>query len=193
MTMIQKLTIAMAVLCLGMPGLETPQEEPRYTSAGQLLRPDNYREWIYLSSGLGMTYGAANSAAAPASERFDNVFVSPKAYRAFQQSGEWPDKTMFALEVRYSASKGSINNGGHYQEKLAGLEIHLKDQSRFPTRWAFFGFEDSQQTAKPFPADSTCQTCHARSGAVDQTFVQFYPTLIAIAKAKGTFKEGTER
>ena len=124
----------------------------------------------------------------PSTQRFDNVFVTPQAYRAFLQTGTWPDKTMFALEVRNSASKGSINNGGHYQEGVAALEIHLKDQGRFPTKWAFFGFEDSARTAKPFPADSRCQTCHAKNGAVDETFVQFYPTLIPVAKAKGTLK-----
>ena len=41
--------------------------EPRYTADGQLTRPDNYREWIYLSSGLGMTYGPAKLPAGSAS------------------------------------------------------------------------------------------------------------------------------
>jgi hypothetical protein len=108
------------------------------------------------------------------------------------QTGTWPDKTMFALEVRDSATKGSINRGGHYQEGIAALEIHLKDQKRFPNGWAFFGFGRADQTAKAFPANSSCQTCHAKSGAVDETFVQFYPTLLPVAKAKGTFKPGTE-
>ncbi len=36
-----------------------------------------------------------------------------------------------------------------------------------------FGFVAIDQTAKPFPANSSCQTCHAKSGAVDETFVQF--------------------
>jgi hypothetical protein len=31
------------------------------------------------------------------------------------------------------------------------------------------------------------------NGAVDQTFVQFYPTLIPVAKAKGTFKASSEK
>ena len=30
---------------------------PEYTKDGKLSRPLNYREWIFLSSGLGMTYG----------------------------------------------------------------------------------------------------------------------------------------
>src|SRR5690242_6354701 len=63
---------------------------PRYTKDGKLLRP-NYREWVYLSSGLGMNYGptAAGATAAPA---FTNVFVNPESYREFQKTGKWPDK-----------------------------------------------------------------------------------------------------
>lgn len=187
LAMRKRLPIILSLMWLQLPA-QAPPDDPRFTADGQLMRPDNYREWIYLSSGLGMTYGPIDSAAAPSSERFDNVFVAPVAYKAFLQTGSWPDKAMFALEVRYSASKGSINNGGHYQEGFAGLEIHLKDAERFPTKWAFFEFGGSQRSAKPFPGNSSCQTCHAKNGAVDETFVQFYPTLIPVAKAKGTWK-----
>jgi hypothetical protein len=176
------------LLWLSLAAQQVPTDEPRFTKDGQLMRPDNYREWIYLSSGLGMTYGPVDSVAAPSGGNFDNVFVTPRAYKAFLQTGTWPDKTMFALEVRNSASKGSINNGGHYQEELAGLEIHFKDEHRFSTKWAFFEFGGSRQTSKPLPLNSSCQTCHAANGAVDQTFVQFYPTLIPVAKAKGTYR-----
>jgi hypothetical protein len=186
--MITRALLAVSLMCLNAPAQTAKTGEPRYTNEGQLMRPDNYREWIYLSSGLGMTYGAVESVANTLSERFDNVFVTPQAYKAFLQTGTWPDKTMFALEVRYSATKGSINKGGHYQEGVAALEIHLKDQTRFRTKWAFFGFGTSDQTAKPFPETSACQSCHAKNGAVDETFVQFYPTLIPVAKAKGTLK-----
>lgn len=186
-----RVTVIVSLLWLTLHAQQT--EEPHYTGDGRLIRPDNYREWVYLSSGLGMTYGLAETVANSDSVRFDNVFVTPQAYRAFVQTGSWPDKTMLALEVRNSASKGSINRGGHYQEGLAGLEIHLKDQKRFPTGWAFFGFGSTDQSAKPFPATSACQTCHAKSGAVDETFVQFYPTLLPIANAKGTFKPETDK
>ena len=185
--------MALSLVCAGstLRAPQTPPDEPRYTGDDQLMRPENYREWIYLSSGLGMTYGNAPNAA---SERFDNVFVTPRAYRTFLQTGAWPDKTMFVLEVRSSASKGSINKGGHYQEEIAGFEVHLKDATRFPeTKWAFFEFGVSGSTARPFPSNSNCQTCHSANGAVDQTFVQFYPTLIPVAKAKGTFKAESEK
>ncbi len=186
--MTTRLLLTLALLSLNLCAQPARIDEPRYTTGGDLLRPDNYREWIYLSSGLGMTYGVVESVANAFGERFDNVFVAPQAYQVFLQTGTWPDKTMLALEVRNSATKGSINKGGHYQEGVAALEIHLKDQTRFPTKWAFFGFGASAKTAKPLPANSACQTCHAKSGAVDETFVQFYPTLIPVARAKGTLK-----
>jgi hypothetical protein len=34
--------------------------------------------------------------------------------------------------------------------------------------------------------DSDCYSCHKAHGAVDTTFVQFYPTLLPLANAMGT-------
>ena len=187
-----KSLLIFSLACLNLAGQQaTRQDEPQYTTDGQLQLPDNYREWIFLSSGLGMTYGFVDSAVnTVAGDRFDNVFVTPRAYRAFLATGAWPDKTIFIMEVRTAASKGSINNGGHFQEKLVGLEAHVKDQSKFPSKWEFFGFSPAARTGKPQGAKSSCHTCHSANGAVDNTFVQFYPTLLPVAKAKGTLKPG---
>ena len=40
------------------------------------------------------------------------------------------------------------------------------------------------------PQTADCYSCHAAHGAVDTTFVQFYPTLLPIAKSKGTLSAG---
>jgi cytochrome P460 len=187
----RKVLLLASLACLNLAGQQARPDEPQYTSDGQLKLPDNYREWIYLSSGLGMTYGFVESAGNTVmGDRFDNVFVTPQAYRAFLATGTWPDKTMFIMEVRASSSKGSINKGGHFQEGLIGLEAHIKDESKFPSKWEFFAFSPTARTGKPIGAKSSCQTCHSTNGAVDNTFVQFYPTLLPVAKAKGTLKPG---
>jgi hypothetical protein len=117
---------------------------------------------------------------------FDNVFVTPAAYQSFLQTGKWPEKTMFVFEVRGAVSKRSINNSCHYKSETNGVEVEVKDTSRFPGNgWAFFGFGQSTQ-ANMIPASGSCYTCHPTKGAVDNTFVQFYPTLLPIAKQKGT-------
>ena len=161
---------------------------PQFTADNQLVTPTDYREWIFLSSGLGMTYGPIGETSRDANPMFDTVFVTPAAYRSFMKTGKWPEKTMFVLEVRASQSHGSINNGGHYQTDRMGFEAEVKDSSRFPGNgWAFFALGDSK-TAKMIPRTATCYTCHPANGAVDNTFVQFYPTLLPVAKAKGTLE-----
>ena len=159
-------------------------QTPTYTGDGRLLFPVNYREWIYLTSGVDMSYSP--NAMGMDHSMFDNVFVSPDSHKAFLQTGTWPDKTMLVLEARMAGSKASINKSGHYQTgEVMGREVHVKDTSRFPGGWAFFGF-DGDGPAKQVPREAACYSCHEQHAAVDTTFVQFYPTLIEIAKKKGT-------
>jgi Cytochrome P460 len=157
---------------------------PEYTSDAQLKLPENYRQWVYLTSGFDMSYSKAAMAGMD-HHMFDNVFVNPESYKAFMKTGTWPDKTMLVLEVRGAEGRGSINQKGNYQSTVMGLEVHVKDEARFPGNWAFFGFDDGK-TAKMVPTTADCYSCHAEHGAVDTTFVQFYPTLLPIAKSKGT-------
>jgi hypothetical protein len=159
-------------------------QAPEFTKDGRLTRPSDYREWIFLSSGLGMTYGAEG----PSQPRFDNVFVNRASYQAFLKTGAWPEKTMFVLEVRDSASKGSINLAGNYQSENFRLSAEVKDSSRFKDKWEYFAFPASGEPAPALPRSAGCYACHSQHGAVENTFVQFYPTLRPVAKAKGTVK-----
>jgi hypothetical protein len=159
-------------------------DRPQY-SGKQLVRPEDYREWIYLSSGIGMEYNATGSER----ENFTNVFVPAWAYREFVATGKWPEKSMIALEVRSSATKGSINRGGHFQTDIAGFSIEVKDTQQFKDTWAYFSFGKDAKTADPMTGPSdTCWQCHNDKGAVEHTFVQFYPTLKPIAQKFGVYR-----
>ncbi len=156
---------------------------PTYTADGDMVPPAHYREWIYLTSGFNMNYNAKPN---DDMSMFDNVFVNPEAYRSFQSTGKWPDKTVLVLETRGAESKGSINKSGSFQSGGAmGLELHVKDEARFPGKWAFFDVA-SETKATLIPSKAPCYTCHAEHAAVDTTFVQFYPTLLPIATKSGT-------
>ena len=159
---------------------------PRYED-GQLVRPEGYREWVYLSSGLGMNYNPAGNAP----ELFTNVFVPQWAYRQFMATGKWPEKTLFVLEERVSETQGSINKTGHFQTDLAGLAVEVKDSSQFPDTWAYFGFGTEAKTAPPNPK-AACWQCHNDHAAVEHTFVQFYPTLKPIAQKFRTYRAEAE-
>jgi len=163
----------------------SPRSTPAYAANGDMLPPANYREWIYLTSGIDMSY--SEEAMKVDHSTFDNVFVNPEAYRSFLATGTWPDKTVMVLESRAARNRGSINKRGHYQDvKLNAIEVHVKDEARFPGKWAFFSFENPEKNGTLFPQKATCYSCHAEHGAVDTTFVQFYPTLLPIAQKKGT-------
>jgi len=156
-------------------------QTPTYTADGKLMFPTGYREWVYLTSGVDMSYSPM---AGMDHSMFDNVFVNPDAYHSFLETGTWPDKTMLVLEARMAGTKASINKSGHYQTaELMGREIHIKDSAH--GGWAFFGF-DGDEPAKMVPKEASCYSCHEQHAAVDTTFVQFYPTLLDLATKKGT-------
>lgn len=157
----------------------------QYTPQAELVLPKDYRQWTFLSSGLGMTYSNDPNA----HPQFDNVFANPAAYQSFLRTGAWPDKTVLLIENRASASNAS-NKDGKFQTALQGFEAHVKDSSR--GGWMFYYIPPEAQSGKAFPKTASCYTCHEKNAAVDTTFVQFYPTLIDTAKKNGTFKEGRE-
>src|SRR6266566_1858373 len=163
------LLAAALLLAVSMPQAGANKENsvnaPVYTADGSLKLPANYREWVYLSSGLDMSYSP--NAMNMDHSMFDNVFANPEGYKA--------------------GTKVSINKNGHFQTgEVMGLEVHVKDEARFPAgKWAFFNVEDGV-TGKLLPKEMDCYSCHEQHGAVDTTFVQFYPTLLEIAKKKST-------
>ena len=166
----------------------TANEGPAYTEEGRLKYPQGYREWVFLSSGMDMSYSDRGDRMGHS--MFDNVFAEPEAYREFVRTGLWPDGTMLALEARVAAEKGSINQHGKFQTgEVMGFEVHVKDTKRFPGGWGFFSFR-STEPARMIPMTEDCYSCHRQHAAVDTTFVQFYPTLLEIATAKGTLSPG---
>jgi hypothetical protein len=180
------LLLALALLPLAAPKSDAalPDDGPHYTADSQLKFPGQYREWVYLTTGFDMSYNPAMQKGGD-HHMFDNVFVNPESYKEFVRTGTWPDKTMLVLEGRGAQGKGSINQHGNYQGGVMGLEVHVKDEARFAGKWAFFSF-DSDAPSKMIPTSADCYSCHAAHAAVDTTFVQFYPTLLPIAKSKGT-------
>jgi hypothetical protein len=184
------LLLAAAATCLADPA-------PSFNGSGQLARPADYREWIYLTTGLDMFYGPVASAMRrDGGSVFSNVYVTPDAYREFMRSGKWPEKTMFILEARRAETAASIDNVGKSQGPLIAIESAVKDTARFGANagsngWGYFAFGEAdsfKDSASVLPTSAACYSCHAQNTAVDNTFVQYYPTLFEVAKRLGTVK-----
>jgi hypothetical protein len=165
---------------------DSPSPLPQYTAKNELLRPDNYREWVFLSSGLGMSYSPAPGNMV----MFTNVFVPQWAYHEFLKTGKWPDKTMFVVEDLGSETKGSIVKNGHFQTDRMGMAVEVKDDHA-PDKWQYFSFGEDTKSARANPKQA-CWQCHEDHAAVEHSFVQFYPTLKPVAKKFGTYKQSAE-
>ena len=169
-----------------------PSDGPRYVNGTSLARPTDYREWVYVGGGLGLTFDVASNPQDP--PRFGNVFVNPSAYRSFLQTGKWPDGTVLVLESRLSETDQLVSERGRYQAGFRRMEAEVKD-SRFPDGWAFYDFGQAgslRDAAPPLAGEEVarCVECHTKNTAVERTFVQFYPTLLEVARQKGTVKPG---
>lgn len=154
---------------------------PKYTRDGKLMRPANYRGWVFLSSGFGMNYSNGGSR----HPMFTNVYVTPEAYHGFKSTGKWPEKSTFVVEIYSPAGKGSINQGGYYQDRFQGLDVEVKDSSQ-KNEWTYYNF--SLGDGEAGGVTGSCNSCHAEHGAVEHTFVQFYPTLLEFAREKHLLK-----
>ena len=75
------------------------------------MRPQDYRDWVFLSSGYGMNYSPS-----PGShEMFTNVFVPRWAYQEFLSSGKWPEQTMWVVEERGRRAKAPLTSSATFR------------------------------------------------------------------------------
>lgn len=148
-----------------------------FTEDGEMIRPDNLDEWIFVGSSLGMGYSQADfNPDTPGN--FQIVQMEPTAYREFLRTGEFPDGTMLALTFYFAERDVSINQAGFIMGGEQMVEIHLKDQEKFPrSGFNFFMFPPETKTAASLPASNDCIECHSRDGAYDAVFTQFYPLM----------------
>ena len=179
--------ISVCAASLQVSSPDSRSDLPQYTSGDELVRPESYREWIFLSSRLRVNIKASSGEG----ETFGDVFVSRSAYHQFRATGSWPDKTVFVLEKRMSWSKSSAEILDHYEADLIGISVEVKDTARFPEKWAYFSFDSSTKTAKANPK-AMCWQCHNGGGAVENTYVQYYPTLKPVAQQFGTYRQTVE-
>lgn len=165
--------LALAVLLATSAGAE----EPRFTKSNELIRPEGYREWVFVGSSLGLSYQEDQPRRDP---QFHNIYLRPDSYRHFMESGEFLDGTILVMEIATPATQVSINRHGQFQDQFVGIEAAVKDGSRFPEKWAYFNFMgengEAKATAKAFPKDA-CWSCHNDHAATDNVFSQFYPVL----------------
>ncbi|MCS7026743.1 MAG: cytochrome P460 family protein [Bryobacteraceae bacterium] len=150
---------------------------PQYTAAGELLRPESYREWMFVGANLGMAY--TESQVKPKAN-YHTIYMQREAYDHYLRTGVFPNHTMLVMEILTAGTNVSINKQGSFADQRLGIEVAVKDEVRFPEKWAYFNFigADGKQLdkAEALPKER-CWRCHNQHGAVDNVFVQFHTVL----------------
>ena len=149
----------------------------RFTTDGQLTKPADLAQWVFLGTSLGMGYNQAQfNPGTPG--QFQVVLMEPTAYRYFMEHGKYAPGSMFLLSFYNSDSQRSINQTGFVQADLTNFEIHLIDARHAPEEGrVFYVFGGQATEGRALPKGSECVRCHATHGAYDGTFAQFYPAI----------------
>ncbi len=168
-----------------------------FDSDGNLIRPEGYREWVFV--GTPLTPNDLNGGLAPFPE-FHAVYMDPASWEHYKRTGEFRDGTVLMKELISVGSKQATSGIGYFMGEYLGLEAAVKSKAQFPDEpgnWAYHSFTSGgspmvagadaahggpyKDKAKAFPT-AVCASCHTASAAEDMVFTQFYPVLRA-AKA----------
>jgi tetratricopeptide (TPR) repeat protein len=161
-------------------GAPPAESAARFEGKDTLLRPEGYREWVFVGSSLGLRYEEGQKR--PERLEYKNVYIDPAAYRAYRETGAFPQGTVLVLETAAGEEKKEPGLRGSFQKEFTGLSAAVKDKDRFPDGWAYFSFSDgpgkTKDKARP-AKKAACYDCHREKGAEDNVFTQFYPVLKA--------------
>ncbi len=155
--------------------------KPEFNRKGELLRPQGYRQWVYI--GTPITPNDLNPPAAPFPD-FHNVYIHPVDFQHYQRTGAFRDGTVLVKELVSVGSKTATSGKGYFMGEFTGLEATIKDSARYPDEpgnWAYFSFGHEYPLANavsPLPT-AACNSCHQAAAAEDFVFTQYYPILRA--------------
>ena len=153
-----------------------------YNEQGELLRPADHREWVFV--GAPVTPNDMNDGKAAFPE-FHSVYIDPEAYDHYEHTGEFPDGTVLIKELVSVGTKVATSGNGYFMGDFTGLEVLMKDSERFkdePGNWGFFSFghEYPLKSTAMIQPTSNCNDCHGGNADDDYVFTQYYPVLRAL-------------
>jgi hypothetical protein len=161
----------------GQPAAGAQPVMPRYDAEGALKLPENYRQWVFVGSSLGLSYSEGQRGA----EMFHHTLMEPSAYEHYARTGTFREGTMFALLLHGTKDGVLPGRQGRFAGDLMAVEMSVKDTTHLAEGWGYYNFggpNGIRQTAKAMPKNS-CYSCHHENAASDHVFIQFYPLLAA--------------
>ncbi|GLP95536.1 hypothetical protein GCM10007895_08420 [Paraferrimonas sedimenticola] len=149
------------------------------SASGEIAFPADFQtQLIHLGTNAVMGEGGEV-------QNLNGIYTQKLALEAFNQTGEWPDGTVFFKDIKFAKAE-KLNTGTVYHQQGSDIFfVMVKDtRGRFVSSphwsdgwgWAMF---DPEPKANVSPNSSFCKTCHAPRQHTDWLYIDQYPALIA--------------
>jgi len=179
-------TILTFALAMSFPTLADDIGPARYDEEGNLLRPVNWREWVFI--GAALTPNDQNMGQAYLPE-FKYVYLDPESFAYWKEKGEFREGAVVIKELVAVGSTREMSGEGYFAGKYLGMELAVKNKALYPDQiggWGFYSFGEVPyvEHSKIIKGNGEfdCSGCHQKAKQ-DMIFTKFYPILLA-AKPK---------
>jgi len=124
----------------------------RFQGKDTLLRPERYREWIFVGSSLGLSYqqdpgGGGTTQGETGLGLYHNVYIQPSSYKAFASSGRFPEGTVLVLELVTADVKKDPKTARVLSERICGAGGGRERQQAFSGRLGVFQLRGTRRKA----------------------------------------------
>ena len=169
----------------GSVGVALADSPAQFDGEGNLTRPGDYREWVFLGAKVmanDLNYGATYSPGIHA------TYMDPASFAHWKKTGEFRPGTVLVRETAAIGETEFMSANGYFPGDFDGLQAMVKDPGRYPdTEWGFFSFGKPPYAEKVPVAkgmgELDCAGCHTDADT-DWVFTQFYPVLMAAAPTR---------
>ncbi len=90
----------------------------KFNASGEMIRPEGWREWIYV--GTPVTPNSLNPPEAAFPE-MHSVYIDPKSWAHYKKTGEFREGTMLAKELALVGSTQATSGKGFFMGEFSGL------------------------------------------------------------------------
>jgi len=182
------LIVLLAIFCMPLIVVATDFDDgaASFDESGNLIRPENWREWVFI--GAALTPNDQNFGQAYLPE-FKYVYIDPISFEIWKETGEFREGAVVVKELVAIGSREEQSGKGYFPGEYLGMELAVKDSRRFESHlggWGFFSFGELPYVeSTPVirgESEFDCSGCHSYAEQ-DMIFTQFYPNLL-VAKPR---------
>ena len=149
-----------------------------FNEKGEGALPKGYRSWVHTYTTWESITTTILDGTVTKTPEFHSVYVEPTAYRAFMETGKWPEGSLMVKEFNTTSIDPKNCDGPPaypckfgsstviFPHGYTGIGVMLKDSKRYPGEpggWVYFSYGHRAPPYEPFSPvrdRAQCAQCH---------------------------------